>query len=65
MSLRKWSVKGIEMGIYQNICYKVEDIFIKILTKKQDPAAVKTKVSNYRSEKKRAIIQRKEARTMR
>lgn len=53
------------MGVDQNICYKVEDLFIKILSKKQDPTAVKVKVSNYRSEKERAVIQRKEARPLR
>ncbi|MBN8199282.1 PH domain-containing protein [Bacillus sp. NTK034] len=48
------------MGIYQTVCYKVEDIFIKLLAKKDDPAAVKAKVDQYRTEKERARLQRKE-----
>ncbi|MCS0670432.1 hypothetical protein [Cytobacillus firmus] len=53
------------MGIYQNICYKVEDLLVKAIAKKLDPAEVKAKVNNYRIEKERARIQRKEARVPR
>ncbi|WP_197206537.1 hypothetical protein [Cytobacillus firmus] len=53
------------MGIYQNICYKVEDLLVKAIAKKLDPAEVKAKVSNYRNEKERARLQKKEARVPR
>jgi hypothetical protein len=39
------------MGFYRNICYKVEDVFVKILTKRQDSAAIEDKVINYRLKK--------------
>lgn len=38
------------MGIYNNICYKVEDVIVKIITKKQDTGEVQQKVMNYRKE---------------
>jgi len=53
------------MGIYQTVCYKVEDLFIKMLTKKQKPEDVKLKVENYRKQqsekrdRKKAIQQAK------
>jgi len=39
------------MGVYKNICYKVEDLFVKTLTKKQDESVVREKVANYRVNK--------------
>ena len=39
------------MNIYSNICYKVEDVFVKILTTKQDSKKTATSVSNYRQKK--------------
>ncbi|MBD7965895.1 hypothetical protein [Fictibacillus norfolkensis] len=39
------------MGIYQRICYKTEDLFVKLLTKNQDNVLVKEKVQTYRSSK--------------
>lgn len=42
------------MGIYQKICYKTEDLFVKLLTKKQDDVLVKEKVQTYRSNKEAA-----------
>ncbi|MBH0166746.1 PH domain-containing protein [Fictibacillus sp. 7GRE50] len=39
------------MGIYQRICYKAEDLFVKLLTKDQDNVLVKEKVQTYRSSK--------------
>lgn len=38
------------MGVYHQICYKVEDVFIKFLSKK-DPEAVKQKVIGFRTQK--------------
>ncbi|MGG3641024.1 hypothetical protein [Bacillus gobiensis] len=36
------------MGVYRNICYKVEDVFVKMLTKKHNREIILEKVSNYR-----------------
>jgi hypothetical protein len=47
------------MGIYRTISYKVEDMFIKMLSKKQDPALVKQKVDKYRAEQEKSRRQRK------
>jgi hypothetical protein len=53
------------MGIYQKICYKTEDIFVKLLTKKQGTVLVKEKVESYRSkkesEKEQKRLKRKQA----
>jgi hypothetical protein len=38
----------MEMGIYRTISYKVEDVFIKMLSKKQDSEMIKEKVATYR-----------------
>ncbi|MED4461812.1 PH domain-containing protein [Metabacillus fastidiosus] len=48
------------MGIYRTICYKVEDVFIKFLTKKQEPEVVKRKVSDFRSKQEEEIKKKKE-----
>lgn len=50
------------MGIYRTVCHKVEDIFVKVLTKKQDSAVITEKVSQYRSQKEKAIQEKKEKR---
>jgi hypothetical protein len=47
------------MGIYRKFCYKVEDLFVKMLSKKQDPALVKEKINHYRLEKERIQLQKK------
>lgn len=39
------------MGLYQKICYSVEDLFVKLLTRKQDKQEVLEKVNKYRNEK--------------
>ncbi|MBD1382337.1 PH domain-containing protein [Metabacillus arenae] len=39
------------MGIYRTFCYNVEDIFVKLITKKQDHEQVTQKVENYRKQK--------------
>ncbi|WP_419887583.1 hypothetical protein ACN6MT_19335 [Neobacillus niacini] len=49
------------MGIYRTISYKVEDMFIKMISKKQDPALVKQKVDKYRAEQGKSRRQRKMA----
>lgn len=51
------------MGIYRKVCYKVEDLFVKLLSKKQNSASVKEKVNDYRLEKERIWLQRKLNRT--
>src|SRR4051812_18119912 len=54
------------MGFYKTICYSVEDSFIKMMTRKKDPALVREKVLTYRSEKenkkalKKSIVIKKE-----
>ncbi|WP_338749880.1 PH domain-containing protein [Bacillus sp. FJAT-52991] len=47
------------MGIYRSICYKVEDVFIKLLTKGQDPVAVKQKVTEFRTQKEALKLEKK------
>jgi len=39
------------MGIYRSVCHKVEDLFVKMLTKKQEPEEVKLKVESYREQR--------------
>lgn len=39
------------MGLYQNMCYKVEDIMINVLSKKDNREIIKEKVTTYRIEK--------------
>lgn len=39
------------MGLYKTICYKVEDSFVKLITKKNDLELVLQKVDSYRKEK--------------
>jgi hypothetical protein len=47
------------MTIYRTICYKVEDVFVKLLSKKQDQDIVKEKVKKYRAENELLAKQRK------
>ncbi|PLR75958.1 hypothetical protein CU633_17975 [Bacillus sp. V3-13] len=47
------------MGIYRTVCHKVEDIFVKVLAKNQDPAMVKERVVQYRAEKEKLSQERK------
>lgn len=47
------------MGFYRTICYKVENLFVKMLSKKQDSTLVKEKVNHYRLEKERIRLQKK------
>ncbi|TCP24903.1 PH (Pleckstrin Homology) domain-containing protein [Scopulibacillus darangshiensis] len=39
------------MGVYRKVCYKVEDAFVKVLARKQDPEEVREKVATYRLKK--------------
>ncbi|WP_153124606.1 PH domain-containing protein [Peribacillus tepidiphilus] len=48
------------MGIYRNICYKVEDAFVKFLTKGKDPEEIRKKVEAYRKEKEQERLRKKE-----
>ncbi|MGM7719180.1 PH domain-containing protein [Metabacillus sp. Hm71] len=47
------------MGVYRSICYKVEDAFVKLITKKQEPEQVKEKVEKYRIEKEAEKVRKK------
>lgn len=47
------------MGIYRTMCYKVEDIIVKVLAKKHDQAVIKEKVSSYRIEQGNLLSQKK------
>ncbi|WP_187292166.1 hypothetical protein [Bacillus sp. 1NLA3E] len=47
------------MGFYRTVCHKVEDFFVKMLSKKQDVEGLKIKVNHYRSEKEKLLQQRK------
>lgn len=39
------------MELYRAICYKVEDIFVNMLSKKHNREQIKEKVNFYRTEK--------------
>ena len=39
------------MKFYQKICYKVEDLFVKALSRKDDKTMIQGKVNNYRNNK--------------
>jgi hypothetical protein len=47
------------MGIYQSICYKIEDLFVNVLSKKENQNIAKAKVNKYRMEKVEFRQQRK------
>ncbi|MFZ3591742.1 hypothetical protein ACOI1C_21620 [Bacillus sp. DJP31] len=47
------------MGIYRTVCHKVEDLFVKALSKNQDPLVVKEKVTQYRIEKDNKVAEQK------
>ena len=47
------------MGIYRTISYKVEDVFIKMLSKKQDSKMIKEKVATYRTRNEEVRNQKK------
>jgi hypothetical protein len=42
------------MGVYRTFNYKVEDLIIKMLSKKQDTEMIKEKVANYRTKTEEA-----------
>ncbi|WP_026693901.1 PH domain-containing protein [Peribacillus kribbensis] len=50
------------MGVYQKVCFAVEDIFVRILSGKQDRESVKNKVRTYRGNKAAYKIQKKQDR---
>lgn len=50
------------MGIYQTVCHKIEDVFVKVLTRKHDSEQVKIKVESYRKQKDEEKIQKKAVR---
>lgn len=50
------------MGIYRTICYKVEDIIVKIISKKQDQNSIKEKVITYRIENEKRLAKQKSVR---
>jgi hypothetical protein len=47
------------MGVYRTFSYKVEDLIIKMLSKKQDTEMIKEKVANYRIKTEEARSQKK------
>lgn len=47
------------MGMYRTICYKVEDVFIKMLSKGKNPDEVKQNVIAFRTEKEQVKLDRK------
>ncbi len=47
------------MGLYKTVCHKVEDIFVKALSTKQEPDVVREKVSTYRTEKEMQRVKKK------
>ncbi|OMP67066.1 PH domain-containing protein [Domibacillus epiphyticus] len=47
------------MRVYRRICYKVEDVFIKFLSKGKDPEAVKQKVTEFRTQKETLKLENK------
>ncbi|MER2048965.1 MAG: PH domain-containing protein [Solibacillus sp.] len=47
------------MSIYRTMCYKVEDVIVKVLSKKLDQATVKEKVNSYRIEQGNLLTQKK------
>jgi hypothetical protein len=47
------------MGIYRTLSYKVEDLFINLLSKKQDSEIIKEKVANYRTKSEKMRNQKK------
>lgn len=49
------------MGIYRKICYKVEDAFIKMLSKGKDPVEIKQKVADFRTKQEALKVEKKKA----
>lgn len=47
------------MGVYRSVCYRVEDVFVKMLSKKKDSNAVQVKVTDYRQTKEAQKAQKK------
>ncbi|MFF2446499.1 hypothetical protein ACFVSW_05280 [Neobacillus sp. NPDC058068] len=39
------------MELYRIVCHKVEDVFIKMLTRKQNQQEIKQKVETFRNQK--------------
>lgn len=53
------------MGVYQKLCYKVEDLFVGLLSRNRDQVQIRQKVADYREdieEKKRERQLQKAAR---
>ncbi len=48
------------MGIYQHLCYKVEDLFVKILASKQEPGITRQKVDAYRKRQFEEAVRKKQ-----
>jgi hypothetical protein len=55
----------MKMGIYRKVCYFVEDGFVKLLGKNQDPQLIKAKVTSYRNKVEFEISKKKEEATAR
>ncbi|MGM0924780.1 MAG: hypothetical protein ACQEWW_26955 [Bacillota bacterium] len=48
------------MSVYRKLCYGVEDLFVKMLTKKQDSSVTSQKVQEFRTSKERNLAQKKQ-----
>lgn len=48
------------MSVYRKLCYGVEDLFVNILTKKQDSSTASQKVQEFRTSKERNRAQKKQ-----
>ncbi|MGG4466554.1 hypothetical protein ABER68_00785 [Paenibacillus alvei] len=47
------------MGIYKTVCYKVDDMFVKVLARKKEREQVLNKVAAYRNNKQEQKLRRK------
>lgn len=47
------------MGVYKSVCYKVEDVFVRMLSRKKDSNVVQVKVTDYRQAKEAQKAQKK------
>ncbi|WP_347552932.1 PH domain-containing protein (plasmid) [Pseudalkalibacillus hwajinpoensis] len=48
------------MGVYRTVCYKVEDVFVRVLSRKQDSETITMKVMDYRGSKEAQKARKKE-----
>ncbi|WP_173918969.1 hypothetical protein [Halobacillus sp. Marseille-Q1614] len=52
MQEKQSTIKGGRvLGIYRTVCYKVEDLFIRMMSRNQNSEEIKQKVIDYRNQK--------------